>query len=131
MKLPQVLIVDDNEDIWRIYSQHLTAEGFGVFEARDIEAALERFRAKNLDVILLDIQMPAPDYSELIPALRRAHPHAKILGFSCYDVDFQRMTLKGADDFFSKTEGPGLLASKIRRALSTTGSDRKKTEDII
>ena len=115
--MPKVLIVDDDKDLRRIYANYLAEEGFDTLEAEKSEQAWEEFRDQNLDVILLDIQMPLPDYQQLIPAIRQSHSHAKIIVFSCYDLMFQRMTVKNADDYFNKTEGTELLVSKIKNIL--------------
>ncbi len=58
--------------------------------------------------------MPASESREIIPRLRESHPSAKIIVFSCYDVDFQKETIKGADGYFNKSEGFRELLAKIK-----------------
>jgi len=55
---PRVLVVDDDEVLLRSYARTLAAEGYDVEVRLDGEAAVSAVRARALDVIISDIDMP-------------------------------------------------------------------------
>lgn len=54
----KVLIAEDSPDICRLYATAFMREGFVVYTAHDGEVAIEKFKAKDPDIVLLDIMMP-------------------------------------------------------------------------
>jgi DNA-binding response OmpR family regulator len=56
--MPEVLIVDDDLDIVDALAELLTDEGYDVSVAHDGCEGLECLRARMVDLILLDIDMP-------------------------------------------------------------------------
>src|SRR5690349_3662817 len=116
--MPKILLVDDDEAIRKIYARFLRGEGFEVLESRNGEHALMEFSKENLDVVLLDIQMPVASGRVVISALQYFHPSAKIIIASCYPVDVQRKMIDSAQDYFDKADGCQKLLSKIKPLLS-------------
>jgi DNA-binding response OmpR family regulator len=57
----RVLVIDDEAPIRLLCRVNLEAEGMDVLEASDGPSGLEKARAENPDVILLDVMMPALD----------------------------------------------------------------------
>ncbi|MBI5543648.1 MAG: response regulator, partial [Deltaproteobacteria bacterium] len=56
---PTVLIVDDDRAIQRLLADALAKEGFSVLVEKDGEWALKTFEKKKVDVVLLDLLLPA------------------------------------------------------------------------
>lgn len=56
-----VLVVDDDRVIRTLITRVLATEGYDVLEAEDGDAALDIVRAKQPDLIVLDVMMPARD----------------------------------------------------------------------
>ena len=54
----------------RILRPSLTAEGYEVISAGSGREALERFRAKKSDVVVLDLGLPDMDGKEVIQLIR-------------------------------------------------------------
>jgi DNA-binding response OmpR family regulator len=115
---PKVLIVDDDDSLRQIYARYLSAEGFQVAQASNGEQALLDFQDSRLDAILLDIRMPVANGQVLMPALQKSHPHAHIIISSCYDLDFQKEMIGGADSYFNKAEGCRALLGKLKAVLA-------------
>ena len=67
---PRVLVVDDEAAIRDIVRRYLTAEGFEVAEAADGREALDRLRALEPDLVVLDVVMPGMDGLEVLRRLR-------------------------------------------------------------
>lgn len=56
-----IVAIDDEADILKLYQTFLTHSGFEVFIANNAVAGFELLKAKNPDIILLDINMPGID----------------------------------------------------------------------
>ena len=71
MRTPaHILIVDDNPANLKLLQIHLAARGYETFTARDGEEALALARAKQPDLILLDVIMPKVDGIEVCRRLK-------------------------------------------------------------
>lgn len=113
-----ILIVDDDLKIRTIYRQMLSEEGFGIDEAANgEEAAICVLRNKNIQLILLDIDMPMVDGPSFFKLARFCVPHAKIFVSSVFHLDEQKTRIPDADGYHDKINGPGSLVSKIKAAI--------------
>jgi putative two-component system response regulator len=71
MTMPEVLLVDDNEDCRIIYGSTLRHAGYEVRTATDGFQCLASVAEKAPDLILLDIGMPRMDGMEAIEHLKQ------------------------------------------------------------
>jgi len=69
----RVLLVEDDKDILDLYSIAFQREGFTVYTANDGEQALEKFKTKEPDILLLDIMMPNVDGYAVLREIRKDH----------------------------------------------------------
>ena len=67
---PKILIADDSEENRLLLQIYLKKSPYDVTFAEDGEAALARFRALELDLILMDVQMPIMDGLDATRAIR-------------------------------------------------------------
>jgi signal transduction histidine kinase/CheY-like chemotaxis protein len=76
-----VLAVEDEEAVLQLLRNHLTERGFRVMTARDGEAALETYKRhqEQIDVVLLDIDLPKVSGMEVLMKIRAANPNARIV----------------------------------------------------
>ena len=58
MSSGRVLVVDDEPQLRRVMRTALVANGYEAYEARTGEEALATLRENNLDLVLLDMNMP-------------------------------------------------------------------------
>lgn len=56
-----VLVVDDDTDVRQLTSSVLSCNGYGVIQAQDGHAAIERLAHDTPDLIVLDLNMPIMD----------------------------------------------------------------------
>jgi CheY-like chemotaxis protein len=68
----RVLVVDDEPDILVLFDAVLSRCGASVLLADSARAALARFRAEPVDVVVSDLSMPGEDGCWLAGELRRA-----------------------------------------------------------
>ncbi len=115
-----VLIVDDDLKIRTMYRNLLLEEGYQVQEAADgEEATLSILRDKNVEIILLDINMPMIDGPTFFDLVRYALPKAKVIVTSVYHVDEQKNLIDKADDYHDKLDGTDQLIDKVKKIAST------------
>ena len=83
--MAHILIVDDDPLIRLALREALGSEGHRITEAPDGRAALIYYRQRHPDLIITNIVMPEVDGLEVIKALRRDFPDAKVIALSGYD----------------------------------------------
>lgn len=66
----KILVVEDNPSIRFLLEELLGGEGYAVVSAADGRAGLEAARRDRPDLVLLDVNLPVMDGTELIGALR-------------------------------------------------------------
>src|SRR3989338_3259462 len=71
LKNIKILIAEDDEDIREMYAITFMKKGFTVYTANDGRAALEKFKNKKPDIILLDIMMPNMDGYQVLKEVRK------------------------------------------------------------
>jgi two-component system, chemotaxis family, chemotaxis protein CheY len=80
--MPSVLVVDDQEWIRKLVREVLEQAGYVVEEARGGNQGLERYRARQADVVIMDILMPDQDGIESIVTLRREFPESRVIAMT-------------------------------------------------
>lgn len=85
----RILVIDDHPVVREglVASLEDDPEFQVVGAAGSAEEALPLTGAQRPDVILLDLELPAMDGLQAIPALTAAHPDARILILTVYDTD--------------------------------------------
>jgi two-component system nitrogen regulation response regulator NtrX len=69
--MAQILIVDDEKNIRSTLARSLRLEGFATLEAENGKEALDRLEAEEVDLVILDLQMPVMDGMELLDEMKR------------------------------------------------------------
>ncbi len=75
--MTRILIVDDEKSIRRTLGEFLREDGYEVLEAEDAEAALQRLRETECDVVVTDIILPRVTGVELLRRIRDVAPHVQ------------------------------------------------------
>lgn len=120
--LKKILVIDDEISMRKIYSRLLHREGFEAIEALNPKDAMAILNRDNVDLVLLDINMPEMDGQQLYGVIREYHPRLKVIVSSVYHLDEQKQTIVGATDYFDKSQGVLELLDKIREALGDESS---------
>ena len=126
-----ILIVDDNEQILKILTQYVEAEGWPYLTARSGEEALSLFDAVSPSLMLLDIMLPGIDGLEVCRRIRSISS-LPILMISAKDEDADRILGLdvGADDYIVKPFSPGEVMARIRAAIRRL-SERGPSETLV
>lgn len=105
-KKANILCVDDEPLNLRLLNSMLTAQGYGVIEARNGNEALKILNSRTIDVVLLDVMMPGMDGFEVCRRIKndeklRAVPVVMITSLNTKE-DRIRSIEAGAEDFITK-----------------------------
>jgi two-component system alkaline phosphatase synthesis response regulator PhoP len=117
MSKGKILVVDDEVYLLQILDFSLGAEGYDVVTAEDGEQALNKAKAEQPDLIVLDIMMPKVDGYEACRKLKQ-DPSMKdvpviLLTAKGRDIDRKLGLEVGADDYITKPFSPNKLLEKI------------------
>lgn len=120
MAAPTKILVVEDEPLLRMdISDHLSDQGFLVFEAGDADEAIAILEG-NLDIrlIMTDIDMPGSmDGLKLAEAVRGRWPPVKIIVVSGHRM-VEITDLPDGSMFFSKPYSPTHIISSMRELLS-------------
>jgi DNA-binding NarL/FixJ family response regulator len=131
MKRPvKVLIVDDHALVREGIRQALaTADFIVVGEGEGATEAIERARALQPDVVVLDVSLPDGNGLRVAERLRREQPATRILMLSVYDnPEYVLESVRvGAHGYLRKDTLPG----ELRRAILTVADGGTQFESVL
>ena len=81
----RIMIVDDEQDIARLFAISLENNGFVVDVFNDPLSALSNYKAGLYDLLLLDIRMPDMNGFELYEKIKDIDDKAKVCFITAYD----------------------------------------------
>ncbi len=128
--MPKILVVDDERVLVKGIKFNLENEGYQVDVGYDGEEAVEKARAGDCDLIILDLMMPRIDGIQACLKIRefsnvpiimltaKSEDADKIIGFEC-----------GADDYITKPFNILELKARIRALLRRAGSAAQQKKD--
>jgi CheY-like chemotaxis protein len=124
MTTHRVLLIEDDDDIRKVFGLALTKEGFTVTEANDGQEALDIVQKEEFDALVLDLSMPRVDGMAMLDTFRTM-PGGKrvpvIVVTALDDPGIEQRTVEaGATAFLQKPILPSKLASTVRRHLTAS-----------
>src|SRR6185436_19446707 len=119
--MKQILVVDDEPRIAAICRDYLSRAGFKVSVAGNGEDALAMARAKQPDLIVLDLGLPKKDGLEVTRSLR-AHSNVPIIMLTARVEETDKLIglELGADDYLTKPFSPRELVARVRAVFRRT-----------
>ncbi len=117
-----VLVVDDEPTVRRSLRRVIQRQGHEVLEAEDGSAALDiaRVRGRDIDLVVLDLDMPNLDGRSALAGLLISAEHARVLVLTghCDDAERQELLASGADTVLEKPVEVELLRRQVAGAVS-------------
>jgi DNA-binding response OmpR family regulator len=128
-----LLVADDNEFVRTAISELLRAEGYEVVEASDGQQVLRGVDAWQIDLVLLDINMPGMDGLEALRSLREIFdPKALPVIMVTADTRSEKMVQAfdlGANDYVTKSVAFPLVLARVQAQLAARFPDRYFSAD--
>jgi two-component system, cell cycle response regulator DivK len=126
---PLILVVEDFDDAREMYRDYLEFSGFRVETARDGREAIEKTRALQPDLVLMDLSLPGIDGWEATRLLKSAPEtrHVLIIALSAHALaaDGERARSAGCDGFIAKPCLPPDLVHQISKYLKAQSAERR------
>ena len=115
----KILVVDDDLKICNLFSRLLNDAGYHSIVKEGAKEALQysREHEKDIDLIILDLEMPGLDGMDFFDAIKGAQPQVKVIIASVYPVDEQKISIFDADDYYDKSYSYSILLAKISKLL--------------
>ncbi|MFN3648292.1 MAG: response regulator [Armatimonadota bacterium] len=129
-----ILLVDDQLEVLEPVRERVTVEGYDVVTARTGTEAVQRFRAADPDLVVLDLMLPQIDG---LTVCRRIRSHSDvpilILSARSEETDMIAALEMGADDYLSKPYRMNELLARMRALLRRRGrlSAPRESEDEL
>ncbi|MGX7418797.1 response regulator transcription factor [Carnobacterium gallinarum] len=124
----KVLIVEDDNDINKLLSEFLIAEGYFVrsaFSGTEVQFYTDQ---TQFDLILLDLMLPGINGEEIIQVIRRNEQTPIIVISAKSDKETKIEVLKsGADDFVTKPFDLDILLARIEATLRRSVAQSSET----
>ena len=132
----RILVVDDDKNTRVLFKAILESENYTVLTASNGVEAMEMMDGNHIDLVVLDIMMPAMDGYEFTKVLREADNNLPILMVSAKQLpqDKKKGFLVGTDDYMAKPidEEEMLLRIKaLLRRAKITNERRMEIGDVI
>jgi DNA-binding response OmpR family regulator len=133
MKADKVLVVDDDIKICNLIEIYLEREQFKVIKAYDGEEALDKFKAENPRIVILDIMLPKMDGYDVCREIKRIS-NVPIIMLTAKGETFDKVLglRLGADDYMVKPFDPEELIARIRAVLRRVSpKDYRSSNQIV
>ena len=116
----RILVIDDDPSLLRMLRLSLLSDGFDVTTAQNGLEALNKLQEQdgNVDVIVLDLQMPVMDGRTFYREMRANGYSTPVLVLSAYRADDARREL-GAEASLNKPFDPDLLVQSLRELVAS------------
>lgn len=119
MKRRRILIAEDDANIRNGLVDALESEGYEVLTAADGSSALTLARQGGLDLILLDVMMPALSGYDVCREIRRRDRQVPVIMLTAKGEEIDKVVglELGADDYITKPFGVRELLARIAAIL--------------
>ncbi len=135
----KILVVDDEEHIREVIKEYAEFEGHEVDEASDGMQAIEMAKAKDYDIIIMDIMMPRLDGYSACKEIRK-YKQTPVMMLSARGEEYDKLFgfEIGIDDYVVKPFSPKEVMARINAIVKrnstssaqTSPSDTEKFEGL-
>jgi DNA-binding response OmpR family regulator len=128
----KILLVEDERSISEPLQPALEREGFDVQLAETAAEALQRFRERQPDLVLLDVMLPDGDGRDVLREIRQtSRVPVVMLTARGEEVDRVLGLELGADDYVTKPFSAAELVARIRAVLRRSADVPAATPSVL
>jgi CheY-like chemotaxis protein len=116
---PNIVVVDDDEQVLRWLKTTLEISGYSVQSTTSARQALQMVEETRPDLLILDLNMPAPDGFDVLRAERARFPALRILVVSghMHTSLLEAASFLGATATLSKPISPEALVQTVKEVV--------------
>ena len=123
----KTLIVEDSATLCAIYTQYLDGSGLEVDSAETLSAARDSLAKTDVQLVLLDIELPDGNGLDLIDDLQQLSPQPAVVVMTGHGADYAEQAIaRGADDFLNKP----FDAARLRVTLLNAAEKQKLSQQV-
>jgi len=132
-----VAVVEDDDSVRKSLELNLELEGYKVISAANGEDGVALVKAKQPDLIILDVMMPVKDGLEACREIRNSGISSPIILLTARSAEVDKVLglELGADDYLAKPFGMRELVARVkallRRTRSTVEVDHVQFEEVV
>jgi DNA-binding response OmpR family regulator len=117
-----ILIVEDEQDILELMEYHLAKEGFETIGFLNTKHVLNALEEENVDLILMDRNLPGAEGSEFVESLRKKGINTPVIFVSAKqkDEEIEQGFERGGDDYITKPFSMKELILRVKALLRRT-----------
>lgn len=127
----RVLLVDDEEEFVNALAERLRVRDYDVTTSLSGEDAVEKLKAYNYDVVVLDVLMPGIDGIDALREIKGLKPLTEVImltGHGTVETAIEGMKL-GAYDFLMKPCETEELVAKIDKAYARKADHEERIRE--
>lgn len=127
----KILVVDDDKHISEVVKLYLEKEGYEVYVAEDGAEGVNKFKAVQPKLVVLDIMLPVMDGMQVCNEIRRID-NTPIIMLSAKGEVFDKVLLLelGADDYMVKPFEPKELIARIKAILRRSTQREEASQNV-
>ncbi|MEO8763119.1 MAG: sigma-54 dependent transcriptional regulator [Ginsengibacter sp.] len=127
----KILIIDDEEKLRSLMSRIIKLEGYTVFEAGNLKAAVKILNKEEVDVILCDVKLPDGNGVDFITGAKTKYGFAEIILLTAYGniTDGVQAMKNGAFDYITKGDDNDKIIPLLGKAIEKVQL-RKRVEQL-
>ena len=126
----KILVVDDDLNICELLKLYLENDGYVVYTANDGKQAVDMFKNKTPDLVLLDIMLPKMDGWQVCREIRKTSSVPIIMLTAKGETFDKVLGLElGADDYVVKPFDTKEVMARVKAVIRRTKGDSEATED--
>lgn len=124
-KSPLILLAEDDLKTSNLLTVYLEREGYQTIAAYDGQQAIDQYRMRSPDFVVLDVMLPQKDGWEVCREIRR-NSEVPVLFLTARDDETDRLLGLGlgADDYVLKPFSPREVVARIKGILRRTRAAR-------
>ena len=119
---PLIVCIDDDADILRVVARMLQDENFNVMCTTDPDVFFEYFKLHEVDLAILDVEIPQRSGYELSEEIRNkpGYPNIPIIFLSAHESAGDKLQgyFSGANEYLSKPVSRDLLVKTVNDLLN-------------
>lgn len=129
--MPTLLLIEDDKRLGELTKSFLSNQGFDVILAEDGSKGLRNIDRHDIDLVLLDLNLPDIDGIVLCDQIRQRFNGAIIMLTARDSIMDEIIGLDaGADDYLKKPVDPTLLISRVNAALRRQSARTRQNQEL-